>query len=84
MTRRVTRNRRSRLLDRRLITLALARGGMLLGGAGVWTAYRTQDARRMQIGLVAPELAAALEAEGVAVRAGSQPPRLVAGPAAEL
>ena len=82
MTRRVPRNRRSRVLDRRLVTLALARGGMLLEGAGGWVMYRTQDARRMRVGLVTPQLAAQLVADGVTVRAEGLPARLCAGPAA--
>jgi hypothetical protein len=55
---------------------------MLLEGAGRWVMYRTQDARRMRVGLVTPELAAELLADGVAVRAEGLPLRLCAGPAA--
>ena len=57
-------------------------GGMLLEGAGGWVMYRTQDARRMRVGLVTPQLAAELVADGVAVRAEGLPARLCAGPAA--
>jgi|JI9StandDraft_2_1071091.scaffolds.fasta_scaffold72170_2 hypothetical protein len=81
MTRRNGWRRKDRLLERPLVTLALARGGMIFDLNGVWVLYRSQDARRMRVGVVPAGLAAELEAEGVAVRAEGLPARLCAGQA---
>ncbi|MBK8196826.1 MAG: hypothetical protein IPK75_00550 [Acidobacteria bacterium] len=81
MTRRNGWRRKDRLLERPLVTLALARGGMIFDLNGVWVLYRSQDARRMRVGVVPAGLATELEAEGIAVRAGGLPARLCAGQA---
>ena len=49
MTRRNGWRRKDRLLERPLVTLALARGGMIFDLNGVWVLYRSQDARRMRV-----------------------------------
>lgn len=82
MTRRNYSSRPLRSLDRELVIRALVRGGMVLDVGGVWTVYRGQDARRMQVGRVTPELAEALVAEGAAIPVCGEPARLCAGPAA--
>lgn len=77
-------NPRPRLLDRRLVTLALRRGGMILYFKGAWVLYRSQDARRMQAGRVSDELAEELLRDGVVQCGEDRPVRLCAGPSAHL
>lgn len=73
---------RPRQLDRRLVTLALLRGGMILYFKGAWVLYRSQDARRMQAGRVSNELAEELLLDGVVQCGEGRPVRLCAGPSA--
>jgi len=65
-----------RQMGRDEVIRILRRGGILLQCATGWLVFRTPDSRRMRIGIVTRELAAGLEAEGLARRIEGTPPRL--------
>ena len=59
--------------------LILARGGLLRRQGRTWGVWRSQDARRMRIGIVASEVAEKLLADGLAQPDGGAYHRLIAG-----
>lgn len=78
MRRRRRTPHKPRRMDERQVRQILSRGGLLVLRKGVWSIWRTPDARRMRIGIVEADLVAALEAEGVINRNGGEPVRLTA------
>lgn len=74
------RARGPRRLEMRQACQILYRGGVLVSAGPVWAAYRTDDTRRMRIGVVPDALAEQLESRGLAQRLSTVPRRLVAGP----
>jgi hypothetical protein len=73
------RPRRPRVLDAPEVLRILSRGGILFERNGLWSVYRTNDARGLRVGIVEDALPGRLVADGLArhvagVRGGS--PRL--------
>ncbi|MEQ9506322.1 MAG: hypothetical protein RLO80_08610 [Hyphomonas sp.] len=64
MTLRVARSRRPRVLEAPEVLRILSRGGILFESGGVWSVYRTHDARGLRVGIVPAQMAEWLEAEG--------------------
>jgi len=58
--------------------LILARGGLLRRQGRAWGVWRSQDARRMRTGIVTPDIAEKLLADGLAQPDGGAYHRLIA------